>query len=55
MELALYGIALITCIGLVQRILFAKKLIAEAVKEDKILPYFSLDSFQIPLLLGIGS
>lgn len=39
MELALYSIALIACIGLVQRVFFAKKLVEAAEKEGKILPY----------------
>lgn len=41
MEFILYFIAFITAIGLIQRIFFAKKLIAEAEKNGGILPYLS--------------
>lgn len=39
LEIALWLIAAITAIGSIQRVLFAKKLIEEAKKKGKILPY----------------
>ncbi|HLC93084.1 MAG TPA: CDP-alcohol phosphatidyltransferase family protein [archaeon] len=39
LELSLWAIALIAAVGSVQRIFYAKKLIAEAEKSGKVLPY----------------
>ena len=42
-EFALYLVALISAIGFVQRVLYGKKLIEEAEKEGKVLPYLRKD------------